>query len=195
MNIIHREKEILRKISKGDQQAFTLIFDSYYQNLATYVYKVTESREATEEIVQETFIKVWEKREILSSINNFKSYLFILSKNRTLDYLRVLARARAHQISFSKELFEDNYEIDNPSILEAYTSIIEKTVNQLPPQQQKVYYLSRHEKLKYEEIALQMGISKETVKKHMQLSLHFLRKNVKLQIERTILFLFCFFLF
>src|SRR5690606_8010346 len=195
MNTVQKEKEILHKISKGDRRAFTQIFDFYHQNLAVYVYKITASREAAQEIVQETFIKVWEKRETLCNINNFKGYLFTLSKNKTLDYLRRLATERTHQLYLSKELFEESYMIDTPSLKEQYNLIIERTVNQLPPQQQKVYYLSRHEKLKYEEIAAQMGISKETEKKHMQLSLHFLKQNIKIQIENSVLILLSIFAF
>ncbi len=67
--------------------------------------------------------------------------------------------------------------------MEEFRLIVEETVSQLPPQQQKVYRLSRDEKLKYEEIAVQMGISKETVKKHMKLALAFLKQRVKAQIE------------
>jgi len=187
VEIIHNEKEILRRVSEGDQRSFTLLFDLYYQNLGIYIYKITESREITEEIIQDVFIKIWEKRDELTSIDSFKAYLFVLSKNKTLDYLRKIAKARVRQLALQQEIEEDSYEIDNLSPLEEYSLIIEETVSQLPPQQQKVYHLSRHEKLKYEEIAVQMGISKETVKKHMKLALVFLKQRVKAQIESAFL--------
>ncbi|TYR36477.1 RNA polymerase sigma-70 factor [Sphingobacterium phlebotomi] len=180
---IHNEKEILNKLAAGDQRAFTVIFDSYYQLLGAYIYKITESKEAAEEIVQEVFIKIWEKREILGEIDSFKAYLFILSKNKTVDYLRAIAKKRVQQLAVLQQMKEESYTMDSVSPLEEYNLIIEKAVSKLPPQQQKVYHLSRYEKLKYEEIALHMGISKETVKKHMKLALAFLKQQVKMQIQ------------
>ncbi|MBD1427289.1 RNA polymerase sigma factor [Sphingobacterium arenae] len=181
--LIHNEKEILNRLAEGDQRAFTMIFDAYYQLLGAYVYKITESKEAAEEIVQEVFIKVWEKREIVGNIDSFKAYLFILSKNKTVDHLRAIAKKRVQQLAVFQQMKEESYVMDSASPLEEYNIIIEKAVSRLPPQQQKVYHLSRYEKLKYEEIALHMGISKETVKKHMQLALAFLKQQVKLQIQ------------
>jgi len=180
---IHNEKEILNKVAKGDQRAFTVLFDAYYQHLGAYVYKVTESKETAEEIVQEVFIKIWEKREVLTDIDSFRAYLFILSKNKTLDHLRAIAKKRMQQVSLLQQTKEESYTIDSASPMEEYNLIIEKAVAKLPPQQQKVYYLSRYEKLKYEEIAIHMGISKETVKKHMKLALAFLKQQVKMQIQ------------
>lgn len=182
---IHDEKEILNKVAEGDQRAFTVLFDAYYQHLGAYVYKVTESKEVAEEIVQEVFIKIWEKREMLPDIDSFKAYLFVLSKNRTLDHLRTIAKKRMHHLSMMQEMKEESYMMDNVSPIEEYSLIIEKAVARLPPQQQRVYQLSRYEKLKYDEIAAHMGISKETVKKHMKLALAFLKQQVKLQIDNV----------
>ncbi len=186
---VHNEKEILSRIAAGDQRAFTVLFDAYYQGLGSYVYKVTESKELTEEIVQDAFMKVWEKREMLGEIDNFSSFLFILSRNRMLNYLRQLAKLRAQQLSWSKEHENDSYVMDSASPNDEYDLIIQNAVSELPPQQQKVYLLSRHERLKYEEIAFQMGLSKETVKKHMHLALSFLKQHVKKQIDEAILLL------
>jgi RNA polymerase sigma-70 factor (ECF subfamily) len=179
------EKKLLNKVAEGDQQAFTVLFDAYYQRLGAYVLKVTDSRDATEEIVQEVFIKVWEKREILPTIDSVKAYLFVLSKHRALDYLRMVARKRLQEISLIHEMKEANSLLESSSTTEEYSLIIEKVITELPPQQQRVYQLSRYEKLKYEEIAVLMGISKETVKKHMQCALSFLKKQVKMRIENV----------
>ena len=164
-----------------------MLFDTYYQSLGLYIFKVTESREAAEDIVQDTFIKVWEKRESLTEIRNFSNYLFILSRNRTLNYLRETAKARENHLIWSKEVLEESYVIDSPSRVEEYNQIVEKAISSLPPQQQKVYRLSRYERMKHEEIASLLGLSKETVKKHMQLALNCLKQNVRSQIDDAVL--------
>ncbi len=187
MTPMPNEKDVLLQITKGDQHAFTRLFDAYYKRLAAYIYRVTESKEVTEEIVQDVFIKVWEKRETLDTIDNFSNFLFTISRNKVLNYLRNLAKMRVHQLSWSREHQEDSYVMDGNSLNDEYNLIIEKAISSLPPQQQKVYILSRYEHLKYEEIAVQMGLSKETVKKHMQLALGFLKEHVKRKIEQALI--------
>src|SRR5690606_11327661 len=183
----NNEKDILLKISEGDQRAFTMLFDFYYQRLGHYIFVITESEEETEEIIQDVFIKVWEKRETLQDINSIKAYLFVLSKNRTLNHLRDKAKARMVEKKWCDENPEDSYFLESYSEQEEFYLIIQKAVSNLPPQQQKVYQLSRQENLKYDEIAAQMGLSKTTVKKHIQLALGFLKRNVKEQIDNLIL--------
>jgi len=192
---IANEKHLLNKIAEGDQRAFTVLFDFYYKNLRNYIFKITESQEVTEELVQEIFIKVWEKRDLLTEVKCFKSYLFILSRNRALNHLRDASRARVNEMNWLRNQFENSYLIDDLNLQDEYHSIIEKAISDLPPQQQKVYNLSRYEHLKYEEIALRMGLSKETVKKHMQHALAFLKRHVKDRIEEVAVGLLLFILY
>lgn len=191
------EKELLCKVSTGDQEAFSILFDRYYIPTRNYIFKVTESQDVTEELIQEIFIKVWEKKELLPSVENFKSYLFILSRNKTLNHLRDLARTKTNQLYWLQYHTEDNYRIDSTDIEDEYHSIITHAISSLPPQQQKVYHLSRYKHLKHEEIASLMGLSKETVKKHMQHALAFLKEQVKTKAKEIVanFTLFVFFLF
>jgi RNA polymerase sigma-70 factor (family 1) len=189
---LHNEKNVIQSLSLGSESAFLLIFDTYYQALGNYIYKITESREATEDIVQDTFIKVWEKREMLVDVDNFSSYLFILCKHKAITHLRKLAKEKSNQLSWSMVYKEESYSIDALSFTEEYNLIIEQAVTKLPPQQQKVYQLGREKNLKYEEIASLMGVSKETVKKHMHLALTFLKKDVKEQINHLTVYILLF---
>lgn len=186
LHAIPNDKELLCRVAEGDQQAFTTLFNAYYKTLGEYIFRVTESEEAAQEIVQDTFLKIWEKRETLTDVDNFSGYLFIISKNKTLKYLRQAAKEQARLQAWYKEIIEGSNASDNALLLEEYSIIIENTVSKLPRQQRMVYCLSRHEQLKYEEIADRMGLSKETVKKHMKLALSFLKKNVKRQIENAV---------
>lgn len=186
---LHNEKDVLKSLSLGSKSAFLLIFDAYYHALGNYIYKITESRDVTADIVQETFIKVWEKREMFVDVDNFSSYLFILSKHQTLSYLRKIAKEKSNHLSWSKVFTEESYAMDAVTSTQEFTRIIEQSVTKLPPQQQKVYQLGREQNLKYEEIATLMGVSKETVKKHMHLALTFLKKDVKEQINNLVVFI------
>lgn len=181
------ENELLYKLSKGDQRAFTELFDAYYKQLGEYVFKLTESLPATEEIIQDVFVKVWIKRETLAELKSFKNYLFILCRNQTFDELRKKAKAQQFRQKIEQFLKEES-ELDvleNP--IDEYRDWIDQAVAKLPAQQQKVYMLSRYERLKHEEIAVKLELSSETVKKHIQYAVRFIQKDLRSRIDTTIL--------
>ncbi|WP_316818725.1 RNA polymerase sigma-70 factor [Pedobacter nyackensis] len=182
------ENELLHRLATGDQRAFTELFDAYYRPLGEYVFKLTESLPITEEIVQDVFIKIWIKRETVSTLKSFKNYLFILCRNQTFDALRKKAKQHLFQQKL-EQFFKDESELDgleNP--VEEYREWIEQSVAKLPPQQQKVYVLSRYERLKHEEIAAKLQLSTETVKKHIQYATRFIQNDLRSRLDATILF-------
>lgn len=172
------ESELLAKIAKGDELAFAEIFNWYYQPLGQAIMKLTESLPLTQEIVQDAFVKIWLNRENLPQVKNFSAYLFILCRNHTFATLKKLARAKKLQPDITQYL-QWEYELeelDNPS--EHYREMIKQVVARLPAQQQKIYQLSRYERLKYDEIAAQLGISAETVKTQIYHAVKFIRKEL-----------------
>lgn len=162
------EKDMLLKVANGDEECFRQLFLKYHQQLGTHVYRLTNSLDTAEEIVQDVFLKIWMSREILAGVHNFKAYLFVISKNHTLNCLRKLMKERM-QIKMCEESFTREYN-DTDSDLDIYHSLLDEAINQLPAQQQKVYLLSRHERLKYSEVATKLNISRETVKKYLQIA-------------------------
>lgn len=183
---VKNEADLLALVAKGDERAFTELFDAYYKPLGEYVYKLTESIEVTEEIVQDVFIKIWLKKEILVELDNFSYYLFILCKNQTLNHLRKKANDKVRQLEWLKQFEEETYTMDNSSVIEEYRVLMDNAIDKLPPQQKKVYKLSREEHLKYEEIAVVLNISPETVKKHIKLALRFIRNELSSQNDAVI---------
>lgn len=184
------EQQLLKKVAEGDQRAFSVLFKTYAPGLAQYVFRISESREVTEEIIQDVFTVIWEKRTSLTALDNINNYIFIISRNKTLDYLRRQAADRCKQMEWSSQLEEEFDQIDRIAEKEELGILIDEVVEKLPPQQRLVYTLSRVERLKYEEIAQRLGLTKETVKQHMKLALLFLRTNVKFLMERVV----CYFL-
>ncbi len=172
---------MLQQVAAGDERAFRLLFGAYHQLLATHVYRLTESAVLAEEIVQDVFLKIWMSREALAEIQHFRAYLFVVSKNQALNALRKIARERARQLAWQKEQQETGV-TESPEAI--YYSLIDTAISRLPPQQQKVYLLSRHERLRYREIAERMDLSQETVKKYLQLAIasisDYVRDNIDL---------------
>ncbi|OJV14969.1 MAG: RNA polymerase subunit sigma-24 [Dyadobacter sp. 50-39] len=175
---LNDEKELLRQVAGGDERAFTRIFDHYHQRLGHHIFRITRSEQVAEELVHDVFLKIWRNRELLVEIENFPVYLFVISKNAALNALKKLA---AEKMKFTglDEAAEGEAEPDDYRY-----ALIDEAIDQLPPQQRQVYLLSRHQRLSYHEIALQMGLSKETVKKYLQIAtaaiITYIGKSVKM---------------
>jgi RNA polymerase sigma-70 factor (ECF subfamily) len=170
----HNEKELLIKISQGDEVAFTQLFYAYHNRLGAYVYRLTRSSEVTEEIVQDVFMKIWSNRDALRQVEKFGSYIYVLSRNQTFNQLRRIAREHIRRKK-AMENMENLYPpADTSETPDDYFSLLDEAVDELPPQQQRVYLLSKRERMTYQEIAIQLHISKETVKKHLSLASKFI---------------------
>lgn len=182
---LKNEAELIGKISKGDKRAFTILFDAYSKSLGSYVFKLTESIEATEEIVQDVFLKIWLGREKLYTIESMSNYLFILSRNQTLNYLRKKANDELRFKTWEKET--DLSGNNDTEQIEAFRLVIDQAISRLPEQQQKIYRFSREQKLKYEEIAKELHISVETVRKHLYLASKTIKEYAKNHVDDIIL--------
>ncbi|HEY1062226.1 MAG TPA: sigma-70 family RNA polymerase sigma factor [Daejeonella sp.] len=183
----YSEKKLLIKVSAGEEDAFRQLFLKYHQQLGIHIFRITNSVDIAEEIVQDVFLKIWMSRETLVRVRNFKAYLFVISKNHTLNCLRKLSREQINK----KEWEDSSVKIltSESDSLNIYYCLLDEAIDQLPPQQQKVYLLSRHERLRYTEIANRLNLSCETVKKYLQIATASITAYVKTNSEAAIILL------
>lgn len=173
---IHNEQELLQQIAVGSEAAFAEIFYRYHQQLGAFIYQLTASKDLAEEVVQDVFLKIWENRQALSEVTHFRSWLFTISRNHTFNALKKMLRERMQQSEWGKlQGHALAAETDN---LEEHYQLIDQAINQLPPQQKKVFLLSRYKRLKYEEIAKELNLSRETVKYYLKTANHAISKFV-----------------
>lgn len=168
-NFLYNENELLRRIAEGDTRSFEEIVIRYKNKLHAFVLNMTRSVEATEEIVQDSFLQVWITREGLPEVENFGNYLFILCRNRCLNALRKQLSDRRRQHALEQGLLRAP-DPEPAFSFELLIAEVQRAVNQLPPQQKRAWELSRRQGKNYGEIALEMALSKETVRKHVQLA-------------------------
>lgn len=184
---IYNEKELLQQVAEGSETAFRTLFDKYCQKIYVLAMYLTHSDVLSEEIVQDVFMKVWNNREQLLEIDYFNSWVRTIARNTVLNYLRSLAREK---LALNKlELNENANTSSSEDILieKQYRQILEEAIRQLPPQQKKVYLLSRQSGLKNEDIARQLGISIHTTKEHLQRALYFIRSYLDDRIELVVI--------
>lgn len=172
------DRELLLKVAANDEQAFRQLFDNYHQQLGAHMLQITRSMELAEEVVQDVFLKIWMSREVLTEVRDFRAYLFVVSKNHALNCLRRLAKERVLKKEWESDQRVRRLTADTEQSA-GYYSLIDKAIDQLPPQQQKVYLLSRHQRLKYSEIAIQLNLSRETVKKYLQFAIASIRSYIR----------------
>ncbi len=161
------EKNLLCAIADGDEQAFELLYSRYFQSIYRFVIGYVKSPNLTEDIVQEIFVKVWEKREILPSVSLFQPYLYTMAKNQTLNQLRSISRSRASQQELLKHYVVAETSTEDLIQNKEYQAFIEKAFQQLSPVAQRVFSLCREEQMSYDEVAKEMGFSRHAVKKYM----------------------------
>ena len=172
------EKTLFERIKKGDEKAFEILFHSYYGYLCLFAVKIINDRESAEEIVQDFFVKLWEKREKLQIETSVKNYLFRSVKNLCLNFIKHnKTKMRYTQIIVSE--VESNFSDENHYPEIELPEKIEESINSLPEKRREIFRLSRQEGLKYHEIAQKLNISIKTVETQMSLAIKTLRELLK----------------
>ena len=186
-HFINREKILLQQVAAGDENAFAELFKIYYNQLGVFIIRITESESLTQEIVQDVFLKIWINRTSLSDINCFKAYLMVVAKNYTFNSLKQIARQKSREKEWVNSVLRLASNNTDETDMEDTGNLIDAAIALLPPQQLRVYTLSRTEGMRHEEIARELNISLETVKKHMVLALRFLKNHLRTNIGLFIL--------
>ncbi len=181
--------ELLKSVANSDLDAFRRLYDGYLQKVYSYSYFLTRSSEQAEDLTQELFAKIWIKRAELRSIENFDAWLTTLVRNSAYNFLKrhAVEQKSLRKMGLSKE--PESVSGEDILISKEYSKIYQEAINQLPPQQKKVFLLSRNEGLKQEEIASNLGISLNTVKNHMKAALFSIRTYMKSYVSGFILWL------
>lgn len=167
---------LFKQVSEGDESAFRLVFDRYKAPFYSAAFKMTRSAELAEDIVQEVFITLWKKREMVGLADNPEAYLFKILHNAIYTQFRKLALERQ-----LKQTLADGNKEPEGSPVEALLlekenrAILETAIGQLPAQQQMVYRLAKQEGLSREEIAERLNISPNTVRNHLAAAVEYIR--------------------
>jgi len=185
------EKKLLLELSQGSELAFTRLYNQYKNVVYSTALKITKSKTLSEETVQDVFLKVWQNQKNLTEIANFENYLFIISRNHIFDMLKKIARDTSLITDIKYQSTTSN-DTDTEIKDQQYAVILNDIVEQLPPQQQKIYKMAKWEGLSHQKIGEDLGISPETVKKHMAQALKFVRVKISPYMNMFMTFLLLF---
>ncbi|WP_236975201.1 RNA polymerase sigma factor [Membranihabitans maritimus] len=174
-NDLNRERFLVREVRDNNEEAFRQLFDLYRDDIYTYGLSLLKRKEYAEEILQDTFLKVWMHRTQLDPGQSFRSYVFTISRNLTLNFLRKAANDR----KLRNELFSMKVKVFNPieEIMQEkeLERIKTEAINLLPPRRRRIFEMSRFEGKSYEDISRELDISLSTVKNQMSKALETIR--------------------
>lgn len=190
------QTHIIEGLIIGNEETYISLFRDYYIGLCSYSRRYVGRKDIAEEIVSDTFMKIWENRAKLTINTSIKAYLFQAVCNNSLNYLRKL-KTENNLEEYFKETESNNIgfampieEIEEQSlIMEDISEKIEKAVSKLPEQQQRAFRLKRFEGKKNKEVAEIMGLSIKTIEMHLSKATLHLREDLKDYLPSFLLFL------
>ncbi len=164
------------RLKLGDEQAFELLFRKYYIRLCSFANKFLNDPEESREIVQEVFIRVWERRDEIDPEESLKSFIFKIAQNLSLNNLR-RKKVESRYTEIYKLIYIDQLELSTHEFFASkeLEEIIVRSIGKLPTECRKIFELSRTEGYKYKEIAEKLKISVKTVETQMSKALRILR--------------------
>jgi RNA polymerase sigma-70 factor, ECF subfamily len=174
----------IQKLRKGDKSEFEKIYLELFDVLFALCFQYTHRKTVSEEMVQDAFLRLWEVKSGLSENTNVKNFLYTITKNNCLNYLRNqqivwkhLNKIKAREFYYAAKLLNENGEdlVEFEELLNIVSEVIEK----LPEEQKLVFKMSRLEEMKYNEIAEHLKLSVKTIESRMSKALKFLRIELK----------------
>ncbi len=180
MNKDEIEEKLIKRIANSDRKAFSILYMRYINDLYDYIFLFTKSKEITEDILQNIFIKIWIKRTSLNSVTYFKGYLYRAAKNLLLDEIRRNQLKTRIYLELQDDISEESSEIaDARLIYTQYQQVANDAINLLPKKRKEIFELRTKEDLTLDEIAEKLSISKNVVKKQLYSGVRFVKAYIE----------------
>ena len=193
------EELLIKKLRKGDERAFRLLYDRHYVLLCRFANQLLNNAALAEEVEDDVIFYLWEHRQEVEIRYSIRAYLMRAIRNRCLNELQLQSHREELHISsflspesmdFLDSLFVDNKQPLGMLLEQELEEELKRSIDELPLECRKVFYKSRFEQKKYEEIATELGISVNTVKYHIKNALAFLQRRLGSYLKLLIVYIF-----
>ena len=172
------DQELAELLTDADRNAFSQIFKRYNRILFIHVYKKLEQQEVAEDIVQEVFSVLWEKRENINVSTNLSGYLYKAVKNKALDFI-ARKKNESRYVDSLRNFAGSNVALTDHLVREKQMrEIIEREITKLPPKMRLIFEMSRNLHLSHKEIAAELSLSEQTVTDQIKKALKMLRARM-----------------
>lgn len=161
------EKELLSQLQSGNEKAFEQLYRTYSLQIFKKLLRLVKQEEVAKELLQDVFLRIWEKRETIDPDKSFRAYLYRIAQNLVTDLFRRAAYDRKlleHLIAATTELYNP---MEDASNLKDGNAMLQQAIDSLSPQRRKIYTLCKIEGKSYEEVSQMLGISASTISDHI----------------------------
>lgn len=179
-NNIYTEKELLIAVAEGNEQAFALLYQQYYNQLSGFLTKFSGSAASAQDILQEAFLRVWLNRDQLPAIDNFNAWIYkVVSRENLTNFKKELrAKTKKSNYAATAELRGDHVLQPKPAEIGEIKMLIARAIDSMPEQRRKIYLLSREKGYKPSEISTLLRISQPTVYNTLSAALKQIREQL-----------------
>lgn len=188
------EKLLLIKLKEGSFQAFEKLYTMYSGKLYNFIMRLSSGNQyMAEEVVQSTFIRIWEVREKVDSDASFISFLCTIAKNLLMNMYQRQTVEYVYNEYLLKSGVDRDSQTEDAIDLRFLNDYIDSLAEELPAQRKKIFILSKRQNYTNKEIAEMMGISESTVATQLSLAVKFMREQLMKHYDKVIALLFAFF--
>lgn len=186
------EKDLLVRLKNADEEAFTQIFEMYVKKVYQFVLSYNKEKTEAEDITQNVFIKIWEKKLSINIDKSFEGFIFTIAYRLVIDYFRKnsVHFHRTTIIGLAEESIASRVNSDDLLKRHSLESLYEKALQSLTAKRKEIFLLSRHNGLSNKQIAEQLGISIKTVENQMTAALSSLKAFFSASDLIAIIFIF-----
>ena len=174
---------LIKLLVAGDVEAFKTVYRRYFQKVLHFVYRFSLDKEDAEEVVQDVFVKLWNKRTTLDAEKNLDVFLYVVAKNLVIDRIRKYVATKKHLHLLYHTSQNGSLQNATEQLVNFYElkETLDRLIDTLPARRRMIFKLNREKGLSYKEIADVLNISQGTVEKQMSRAIHSLKDKLASQ--------------
>lgn len=181
---------LIQHLKNGDEKAFAHLVDVYHHRLCVYANSLVNDKNQAEDIVQNVFIRTWERRHNLKTDFTIKSFLYRSVHNEFIDQYRKRKSVTALEKKYIEEL--ERFTEKDEDFFERLLSLVQREIQNLPPKCKKIFLMSKQEGFSNIEIAEHLNLSKKTIEYHITKAFAILRQKTNSDMEPILFLMFGF---
>lgn len=174
----HSDHHLIENLRKGDPIAFEEVFSKYSNKLYQFSLSYLKSEADAEEIVQDVFLKLWEKRKAIKTETSFQSYLFTITLNYIKRHFNRKARADKYKHELAGQFFS-NDQVESSISYQDLLNKLDRLIDRLPEKRKRIFIERKQHEKPVKQIAEELGITPKTVENQLTRALNFLRSELQ----------------
>ncbi len=174
---LNTETRLLNGLKKSDHESFRKLFEQYSKPLYRFSLSYLKSNEGAEDVVQEVFIKIWDKRKDIDTGKSFQSYVFTIALNSVRKYFNKLAAANQLKHDIIASFSENSAKLDEQDDFEDYLRHLDTLINRMPEKRKEIFIGKKLDGKSQKELAEEFGITIKTVEYHITEAMKFLKEE------------------